>query len=210
MVRRAHRNGIEDFGLGLGRGPALQNVPKRSGVEPVGIGLNLYISTLSRCAHAAFHKRTYHFAMKCFEHRNDAANLHRQFPSPLSAKECMARTHRQASQSRQDLPGSRVLVQPAHESAEQKSKASLLRARLVNRVLRPRSNADPPPFLRRPPPTMLPLLEIRQPLDYRQDPARGGVLQAHREQTIVHTEYPLRRGELNTGKREQRGVGLPC
>jgi hypothetical protein len=44
--------------------------------------------------------------------------------------------------------------------------------RLVNRVLRPRSDADPPPFLERPPPMLL-LLEIRQPLDHRRDPARS-------------------------------------
>jgi hypothetical protein len=88
-------------------------------------------------------------------------------------------THRQASQSRRDRPGSRVLVQPRQrESARQKLKArqpapvSGIQTRLVNRVLRPRSDADPPPFLERPPPMLL-LLEIRQPLDHRRDPARS-------------------------------------
>jgi hypothetical protein len=57
---------------------------------------------------------------------------------------------------------------------------------------------------------MPPLLEIRQPLDYRRYPARGSVLQAHREQVVVYTEHPLWRGELDAGEREQCCVGLPC
>ena len=65
---------------------------------------------------------------------------------------------------------------------------------------------------------MLPLLEVRQPLDHRRDPARGRVLQAHREHLVVHCELHLlgagatgihaRRGDLDAGEREQRGVGL--
>ncbi len=157
-----------------------------------------------------------------------------EFPKCKSAPP--RRTHRQASQSRQDLPGLRVHVQPGHADTGQPDRNSKRRktataraagprivnkrAHLVNRVLRSRSDADPPPFLK-PPPSVLPLLEVRQPLDQRRDPARGRVLQAHREQFVVHFElYFLgagagdraihaRRGELDAGEREQRGVGFP-
>ena len=64
---------------------------------------------------------------------------------------------------------------------------------------------------------MLRLLEVCQPLDHRRDPARKPILQAHREQLVVHSErlflgaraVHARRGDLDAGEREQRGVGLP-
>jgi hypothetical protein len=164
------------------------------------------------CTHwHAIHKRTYHLAMQRSEHRNDAANLYRQASESSKCRIVQLRTHRQASQLRQDLPGSRVLVQPCRRvSRTETEERVLLRAHFVNRVLRPRSDADPPPFLGRSSPTILPLLEIRQPLDYRRYPARRRVLQTHREQLVVPIENPLRRGELDAGEREQRCVGLPC
>ena len=69
---------------------------------------------------------------------------------------------------------------------------------------------------------MLLLLESDQPFHHGRDPARGRILQPHREQVVVHLEQRLlgaiaaaagrrrRRGELHAGEREQRRVGLPC
>lgn len=60
---------------------------------------------------------------------------------------------------------------------------------------------------------MLPLLEICQPLDHRRDPGRRCVLQAHREQLVVHFKLHIlfgvraravhaRSGKLDAGERE--------
>ena len=64
---------------------------------------------------------------------------------------------------------------------------------------------------------MLTLLKVRKPLDHRREPARGRILQADREELVVHREFHLlgassdvhaRRGDPHAGEREQRGVGL--
>ena len=60
---------------------------------------------------------------------------------------------------------------------------------------------------------MFPLLEICQPLDHRRDAGRRRVLQAHREQFVIHFELHIlcgvgagavhaRSGELDAGERE--------
>ena len=60
---------------------------------------------------------------------------------------------------------------------------------------------------------MLPLLEIRQPLDHRRDAGCRRVLQAHREQLVIYFELQIlfgvraraahaRSGELDAGERE--------
>ena len=149
--------------------------------------------------------------MQRVEHRNDATVLCHQRLSP----------HRAKVHQRVDRLLNQDWISWVHEclygldnasQTDRNRNCQRKQARFVNRVLRPCSDADPPPFLGGPPP-MLPLLEVCQPLDHRRDPARKPILQAHREQLVVHFKTHIlfgvraravhaRSGKLDAGERE--------